>query len=435
MHMLGVRREDRDEWEARAPLIPQDIARLNREDSIEFVLQPSPARIFAEAEYLSAGAGIDEDMSACDAVLAVKEIPSAFFRPNKTYMFFSHTIKGQPYNMDMLRRLMELGCQLIDYERITDDYGKRLIFFSRFAGIAGTIDSLWALGRRLECEGLIPNPFAEIRQTYRYRSLAVAVAAVSEAGRRIAEDGLPAEICPFVIGLAGYGNASAGAQEITEPLGAVAVPPSGLDDPSRAPIDRRVVYKTVFTEQDLFGRRDGASPFDLNEYYEQPELYEGRFEPYLPQLAVLINCIYWDARYPRLLTKQAARELFGGDTPPLLRVIGDVSCDVDGSIELTVKETHVGDPLFVYEPGTDTISDGVEGRGPIVIPMGNFPCELPRESSEAFSAVLSPFMPSLAEADFDVPFERLDLVPELRRALILHHGELTPDYAYMGRFV
>ena len=435
MHVVGIRREDRDEWEARAPLVPQDVARLVQTDATDFVLQPSRLRVFTEDEYLSAGAGVDDDLGACGVVLAVKEIPSAFLQPNKTYMFFSHTIKGQSHNMDMLRRLMELGCQLLDYERITDDDGKRLIFFSRFAGIAGTIDSLWALGRRLEWEGLTPNPFAAIRQTFRYPSLAVAVAAVSEAGRRIAEDGFPAELCPFVIGLAGYGNASAGAQEITDPLGAVAVPPSGLDDLARAPIDRHVAYKSVFAEQDLFGRRDDASPFDLNEYYEQPELYEGRFEPYLPRLAVLINCTYWDARYPRFLTKQAARELFGGGTPPLLRVIGDVSCDVDGSIEMTVKETHVGDPLFVYDPVTGIISDGVEGRGPIVIPMGNFPCELPRESSEAFSAVLSPFMPGLAEANFDVPFERLDLVPELRRALILHHGELTPDHAYMRRFV
>ena len=230
MRRVGIRREDKDPWEARVPLIPDDVARLTGSGAAEIVVQPSPRRVFTEDEYVRAGARVDEDLGACDIVLAVKEIPRELFRRGATYAFFSHTIKGQPYNMDMLRRLMELECQLIDYERITDHRGRRLIFFSRFAGLAGAIDSLWTLGRRLEWEGLAPNPFAALEQTHRYPTLEAALEAVRDVGERIAADGLPAELCPFVIGITGYGNVSLGAQEVVDALGAIAVSPDRLDE-------------------------------------------------------------------------------------------------------------------------------------------------------------------------------------------------------------
>jgi alanine dehydrogenase len=435
MRRIGIRREDKDPWEARVPLIPEDVARLTGSGSVEIVVQPSPQRVFTEDEYVRAGARVDEDLSACDIVLAVKEIPLGLFSPGKTYAFFSHTIKGQPYNMDMLRRLMELECQLIDYERITDERGRRLIFFSRFAGLAGAIDSLWALGLRLAWEGLEPNPFALLEQTYRYPTLEAALAAVRDVGARIARDGLPAELCPFVIGITGYGNVSKGAQEVIDALGAVAIEPSRLDDLFVGAASRHALHKVVFAEQDMVAQRDPSAPFALDEYYRRPELYDGAFEQRLPRLTALLNCVFWDTPYPRLVTKAAVRRLFAASTPPRLRVIGDISCDIEGSVELTVKETHIDEPVYVYDPDTGAITNGVEGRGPVVLAVGNLPCELSRESSTAFSAALSPFVPALAEADLSLPFDRLALPPELRRALILHHGGFTPDYEYMRQFV
>ncbi len=435
MHRIGIRREDKDPWEARVPLIPDDVERLIRAQGLAFTLQPSRLRAFKEDEYVRAGAHVGEDLSACDVVLAVKEIPVHLLRPRTTYAFFSHTIKGQPYNMDMLRRLMELECQLIDYERIVDERGARLIFFSRFAGLAGAVDTLWALGRRLEWERLAPNPFAALEQTYRYETLAAALAAVREVGESIARDGLPPALCPCVIGLTGDGNVSHGAQEVMDALGAVVLPPTDLDGLFAAPADRSVVHAVVFTEPDMVTRRDGASPFDLAEYYEHPELYRGRFAGRLPRLSALINCVYWDTSYPRLVTREAVRGLFGGASRPLLRVIGDVSCDIEGSIELTTRETHIDAPVYTYDPEADTVADGVEGPGPVVLAVGNLPCELSREASEAFSAALVPFLPALARADFTASFARLDLPPELRHALILHHGDFTPDFAYLRRFV
>ncbi|HET6496614.1 MAG TPA: hypothetical protein VFH61_14750 [Thermoleophilia bacterium] len=435
MRKIGIRREDKDPWEARVPLVPEDIARLTASGAAEFTLQPSPLRVFPAEEYSLAGARIDDDLSSCDIVMAVKEIPSELFAPGKTYAFFSHTIKGQPYNMDMLRRLMKLKCQLIDYERITDERGRRLIFFSRFAGLAGAVDTLWALGRRLEWEGLTPNPFAALKQTYAYPSLAAALAAIREVGAAIARDGLPASLCPFVIGISGYGNVSLGAQEVVDALGAIPTAPADLDGLFARPADRRLAHKVVFAEHDTVVRRDATTGFSLDEFVQRPELYEGAFESRLPRLAVLVNCVFWDTPYPRLVTKAAARGLYGAASPPLLRVIGDVSLDIGGSIEFTVKETHIDAPVYVYDPETDSIADGVTGRGPVVLAVGNLPCELSREASEAFGTALSPFVPALAAADFSLPYAQLGLPEELRRALILHHGDFTPDYGYMRQFV
>ena len=152
-------------------------------------------------------------------------------------------------------------------------------------------------------------------------------------------------------------------------------------------------------------------------------------------LSVLLNGVYWDESYPRLITKANIRELWARQRRPRLTVIGDISCDLEGSIEITVKETHAGQPVYVFDPQSGHVSDGVDGVGPVVLAVGNLPCELSREASEAFSAVLSGFMPALVQADLTRPYDQLELPPELKRALILQGGELTPDYAYMSKFV
>jgi saccharopine dehydrogenase (NAD+, L-lysine forming) len=200
--ILGIRREDKNAWERRAPLMPEHVGRLIADHGVGVRVQPSTIRAFPDEAYAAVGATVAEDLTPCDVILAIKEIPVDALLAGKTYLFFSHTIKGQARNMPMLARLMELGTTLIDYEPITDDAGHRLIFFGRFAGIAGMIDTLWALGRRLESEGL-SSPFAEIRPAHRYADLDEARAAVAEAGRKIARDGLPNTLHPLVVGVSG----------------------------------------------------------------------------------------------------------------------------------------------------------------------------------------------------------------------------------------
>ena len=435
-HVIGIRREDKNKWERRVPVVPADMAAVIRDRGLAFVVQPSPTRIFNDSEYVQAGAWVVEELDRCGVVLAVKEIPTSLLREGAAYVFFSHTTKGQPYNMDMLRRLLALKCTLIDYERIVDAAGKRLILFGRHAGLAGMIDTLWSLGRRLAHEGLRPNPLEAIKPAHRYPDLDSAMAHLHQIAGQIAREGLPADICPLVVGFAGYGNVSGGAQEILDVLPVERIEPEGLAPlHARKNFDTRTIYKVVFREEHMVAPIDGESTFDLGEYYRHPERYRSRFTDYLPYLTVLMNCIYWDAPYPRLVTKAALKAQYAAGGPCRLRAIGDISCDIGGAIEATTRAATPDDPVYVYEPEADRTVDGVAGHGPVIMDVDNLPCEFPREASEQFSQALTPFLPSLAAADYRLPFEHLDLPAPIKDAILVYQGKFTPGYRFMEAFL
>lgn len=433
--IIGVRREDKSRWERRVPITPEKMRELREKYGLEFIVQPSPVRVFREEEFQQAGATVQEDLSPAQIVFGVKEIPIQYLQPNKTYVFFAHVIKGQPYNMPMLKRLMELGCTLIDYEKVTDERGRRLIFFGWHAGVVAMIESLWALGQRLLWEG-IPNPFSDIAHTYTYPNLEAARAAVRAAGQKILRQGLPAEITPLIIGVAGYGNVGRGIQEILTDLPTIEIEPREVLKVSQATRpSRHAIYRVLFKEEHIVAPNDPAAHFDLSDYYQHPEKYHSTFDPYPPHLTVLMNANYWDARYPRLLTKEYVRQMYNAPQPPRLRVIGDASCDIEGSIEITVQATEPDDPVYVYNPDTGTVTMGVAGKGPVVLAVDILPSELPREASEYFSQILEPYIPAIAQADYSVPFEDLNLPSEIARAVILYHGKLTPDYKYLEKYL
>jgi len=428
---IGVRREDMYHWERRVPLVPDDLRELAEGHGLTFSIESSDKRVFPDDAFRAAGLGVVESLADCSIVIGLKEIPLRALEQRTVYVFFSHTIKGQPANMPMLRRCLDLGCTIIDYERIVDGNGRRLIFFGSYAGLAGAIDTLWTLGRRLAWEG-IPTPLAEIQQASTYADLAEAKAAIAAVGERIASDGLPEEISPLVLGIAGYGNVSKGVQEILDLLPVEEIRAADLlgdSEPLRAP-NRGPIMKAVFREEDTVLPLVEGKPFDLQEYYAHPERYRAGFERYLPRLHALINCVYWEPRYPRLVTAEAIRTLYA-EGRAALRVIGDISCDVEGSIEVTVRSTEPDDPVYVYDPETGSIRSGVEGTGPVMMAVEILPTELPREASIYFSGILKRFVPAIAAADYNAAFDALALPLELKRAVICHRGELTPDYRYL----
>lgn len=432
---IGIRREDKSKWERRVPLIPQDVKELIEGGGMDVTLQPSPIRVFPDDEYLRAGAEIQEDLSASPVVFAVKEIPVESFQPGKTYVFFAHVIKGQKHNMPMLKRMMELKCNLIDYEKVADEKGRRLIFFGRHAGLAGMIDTLWALGKRLSWEG-ISNPFSEIRNAYKYKTLKEAKESISRAKERIKRSGLPVQLTPLVFGVTGYGHVSAGAQEILDLLPHKQIDPDDIFSlDGESDFSRRHVYKVVFKEEHLVEPISPAGRFDLQDYYDHPQKYRSQFEKYIPHLAILVNCIYWDERYPRLVTKRFLKKLYAEEENPRLRVIGDISCDIEGSIECTVRETQPDNPVYVCNPMEGRVTDGYEGKGVVILAVDNLPCEIPRRASIDFSHALRPFVPQIVRADFSVGFEELELPGPIKNAVILHHGEFTPDYRYIEDFL
>jgi alanine dehydrogenase len=433
--LIGIRHEDKSEWERRVPVTPQDASELQQEHGIQVIVQRSPTRAFTDDEFAQAGIPTQDDLSSCPVIFGIKEIPEEQFEPDKAYVFFAHVIKGQPYNMPMLRRLLELGCTLIDYERVVDEENRRLIFFGWHAGVAGMIDTLWTLGQRLSCEG-IASPFAMLRQTHAYTDLAEAKAALELVRAKIKSEGLPEAVAPLTIGIAGYGNVSRGAQEILDLLPIIEVEPEELGAiAASTDFSRHHIYKTVFKEWHMVEPTSAEHTFELQDYYDHPEKYRGVFEQVIPHLDVLVNAIYWTESYPRLVTKAYLKELFVGQETPHLRVIGDISCDVEGAIECTVKSTEPGNPVYVYNPLTGEASDGFEGMGIVIMAVDILPAELPREASTDFSRILKPFIPALARCDLSRPFEDCDLPAEIKRAVIAYQGQLTPDYQYIQDFL
>ena len=430
--MIGIRREDKNKWERRVPLIPEHVKDFKKKYDISTVIQPSEIRVYTDDEYKKSGADVKEDLSECSVVFAVKEIPIHLFRKNTAYVFFSHTIKGQDYNMPMLQEMMDLGCTLIDYEKIVNERGFRLVFFGKYAGLAGMIDTLWAYGQRLKSQG-INSPFSQIKKTVDYtHHLPEIKQHLQQIGKKIEQDGLPESITPVVVGFAGYGNVSKGAQEILDILPVKKVSPKNLKDVFKNP-SNHCVYKVVFKEEDMVAPRSEKQSFNLQEYYDHPEKYISIFDQYIPHLTMLMNCIYWDTKYPRLISKNVIKKLYSPDLQ--LHVIGDISVDVNGAIEFTEKTTDSGNPVFVYNPSTDQISDGCNGDGIAVMAVDNLPCELPRESSRSFSDSLYRFVPAIATADFTADFDVCVLPDEIRKAVILYKGRLTPDYEYINKFL
>ncbi|MFW5707866.1 MAG: bifunctional lysine ketoglutarate reductase /saccharopine dehydrogenase family protein [Bacteroidota bacterium] len=432
---IGIRHEDKYTAERRTPLTPTHIKKLINNHHLEFVVQSSPKRIFSDAEYEAAGATVSADLRDCPVIMGVKEIPADYFEPGKTYIFFSHVIKGQPYNMPMLKRMMELGCNLIDYEKVADDQNKRLIFFGKYAGLAGMINSLWSLGQRLQEQGFENNPFLKIKQSCRYDSLDEAKKEISAVGMEIARNGLPEALSPLTIGFTGYGNVSMGAQEIAALLPIKEITPEELGDVARRKdLPNNVLYKVVFKEKHISKPKDNNQPFELQHYYQHPEEYENNFEQHIPHLTILMNCMYWDDRYPRIFTKAFVSNLYKNGEPKI-KVVGDVTCDPNGSIEFTHKGTEIEDPVFVYNPETGKPTMGFKGNGLLVMAVDILPSELPRDSSEAFGDALVGFIKSIAEADYSDSFDQLKLPQAIKKAMILHKGKLTPDYEYIHQYI
>lgn len=431
--MIGVRRETKSPWERRSVVTPELARKLTEVPGLKVVVQPSARRIYHDKEYVRAGAVVSNDLSEANLIVGVKEVPPESLLPGTAYLFFAHVIKGQRHNLPMLARLAELGCTLIDYEMVRDDEGRRLIFFGRYAGLAGAIDTLWALGQRLRSEG-VRSPFEAIAPAHTYASLDDARAAVRTAGRAIQSTGLPAGVAPLVIGIAGYGHVASGVWELLSDLPITEIEPRDLASLRARDVARSLVQVT-FKEEHTVEPRDPRHRFELQDYYDHPERYRSVFARHLPRLTALLNCNYWDHSYPRLITTSDLRELYCGEQPARLKVIGDLACDIGGSIECTVKATDPGNPVYTYDPADGTVTGGVEGPGPVILAVDILPAELPREASQAFSYLLSPFLAALGEADFDRPFDELELPAQMRRAVILHRGRFTPEFARLQAYL
>ena len=434
-NVIGISRESADATEKRAPLTPEQTAQLRREHDIQVVIQPSGSRIFADEDYAAAGAIVSDDLTGCNILFGVNHVLLERIKPGAVYCFFSHTVKAQRYNLPVLRNLVDARCTLLDYELVTDSAGGRIVYFGDYAGYAGLVDGLWALGKRLEYEK-VDNPFSALRQAFAYQSLEEARKALGAVGHRIREEGLPDAVAPLTCAFTGTGHVKEAARELFDLLPSVSLRPDDLPTlASSGSYSSKAVYGVDFNKRDLFEPLAPDAPFSADEFDARPAMYRSRLHGYLPNLTLVVNGVYWSPRYPRLVTRDHVRELFAGIDRRRLKVIADISCDIEGSIEVTVRHTTSENPVYVFEPATGNTPDGFSGEGLVVLAVPTLAAELPRESSESFGAALMPFIPALARTDFSVPIEQLDAPEPFRKAVIVHGGRLTDNFRYLNEYL
>lgn len=439
--VLGIVREQHGMWERRTPLSPDQVKQLLQNvPGSRVLVQPCTRRIYSNEEYRGAGAEISEDISSANLLIGVKQVKKENLIPNKSYIFFSHTIKAQPYSMPLLDSILEKNIRLYDYECITKD-GRddtpRLVAFGSYAGRAGMIDGLQGLGIRLLSEGY-STPFLHIPNTYMHDSLQHAHDAVRAVGKTIAEKGLPTALAPLVFAFTGTGNVTKGSREIFELLPHEYIKPEELPqlsiDIKTGKKPNNKLYGVIVTAKEMVRHKNPKVAFDKADYYRHPQEYVPTFhDQILPYVTMLVNGMYWDARFPRLISKDNLRQLRAKGNKTL-KVVADISCDIDGGVEFLSKPTSIEQPFFTYNPEKDEIMDNVSNSGVLMLGVDNLPTELPADASRHFGQRLLPLLPSILLSKGSTSQEDMsDISPEMRRACLTSHGSLMPKWQYISR--
>ncbi|KFV87706.1 hypothetical protein N308_08821 [Struthio camelus australis] len=440
--VLAIRREDVNAWERRAPLAPKHVKELTQM-GYKVLVQPSNRRAIHEKDYVKAGGIIQEDISEASLIVGVKRPPEDKLIPKKNYAFFSHTIKAQEANMSLLDEILRQEIRLIDYEKMVDHKGMRVVAFGKWAGVAGMINILHGLGLRFLALGH-HTPLMHIGMAHNYRNSSQAVQAVRDAGYEISLGLMPKSVGPLTFVFTGTGNVSKGAQEMFNALPCEFVEPHELKEVSKSG-DLRKVYGTVLSRHHhLVRKRDGM--YDPVDYEKHPELYTSRFNTDIaPYTTCLINGIYWEQHTPRLLSRQDAQKLLVPvksatvategcpELPHKLLAICDISADTGGSIEFMTECTTIDSPFCMYDADQHIIHDSVEGSGILMCSIDNLPAQLPIEATEYFGDMLFPYIEEMLLSEGSEPLESQNYSSVVRDAVIASNGSLTAKYEYIQK--
>lgn len=397
---IALIREEKVPVDRRVPLTPEQAVQVQRQfPGVSVLCQKSELRCFDDQAYLNHGIEVVDDVSDCDIMMGVKEVPISKLIPVKTYLFFSHTIKKQSYNRKLLQTILEKNIRLIDYERLTDTKGNRIVAFGRFAGIVGAYNGLYTYGKKFNLYDL-----RRAKDCYDLQDLQTEYQKIK----------LP----PIKIVLTGGGRVSKGAMEVLDGVGIRKVKPKEyLEKDFNEP-----VY--VQLEVTDYNRKKEGLPFDKQEFYKHPELFEPGFTPYAQVTDLFIAGAYWDNCAPVLFTR---KDMLQGVFK--IKVIADITCDIEGSIPSTKRPSTIADPIYDYDPEQDKIVDQPFSNKTLVSVMAidNLPSELPRDASKAFGEKLIKYVfPSLLGEDTgDV----------IKRATITENGRLTESYKYLQDYV
>ena len=399
MLKLALIREGKQPTDRRVALTPTQAKELSQHYSaVQVVAQKSSVRCFPDHEYTEAGVTVQKEVDDCDILMGIKEVPLQQLVAGKTYLFFSHTIKQQPYNRKMLQEILKKDIRLIDYEKLTDEKGDRLVAFGRWAGIVGAYNGIWAWGKRY-------NLFDLHRASNCYD--------LEELQKEYSKVKLP----PMKIAVTGSGRVANGAIEVLKGMKIRQVTPSDFIV--------QEYQEAVFTQlrsQDYHIRRGGGD-YDREEYHQNPWLYDADFAKYTRVTDLLIAAAYWNPKAPVLFSKdEIKKEDFK------IKVIADVTCDIGGSVPCTLRASTIADPLYDYDPSREAIATPLSDPANLTImAIDNLPCELPRDASESFGKQLieKVFPYLLGEDSRGI----------IARATITDNGKLCPDYQYLQRYI
>lgn len=396
---FGILRERKSPPDKRVVFSPAMLAEFKKQfPEVAFKIESSDVRIFDDELYENLGFEVSDDLSDCDVLLGVKEVPVDALIPGKKYFFFSHTIKKQPHNQKMLQAIIDKDITLYDHETVIDATGHRLIGFGRYAGLVGTYNAFRAFGIKYELHNL---PKAE--------TLADKDALVTRLKKLI--------FPPLKIVLTGKGKVGLGAKEMLDAI--------RIKEVSPADFLAKTYSGPVYTHLDVLNynkRIDGNTVKDKSEFYNNPEAFVSDFEKYANVADMYIAGHFHGNNAPDILTRDMLRK-----NSCRIKVVADISCDVDGPIACTVRSGTIANPLYGYNPATGLEVDVFHPLAIVVMAVDNLPCELPRDASEGFGKM---FLEHVAPAFFNGDADGV-----LERAAIASNGKLSPRFSYLNDYI
>lgn len=395
---FGILKERKNPPDRRVIFAPNELVRLKQQyQSVTVQVESSDIRVFTDEQYENLGIEVTNDISDCDFLFGVKEVPIENLISNKSYFFFSHTIKKQPYNRKLLQAVLEKNIDLYDHETIVNSTNHRLIGFGKYAGIVGAYNSIRAFGIKFE---LFKLPKAE--------TLSGKEALITHLKRLV----LP----PLKFVITGTGKVGNGVKEI---LDAIKVKEVTVEN-----YLTKNYTQPVYTQIDVlqYNKRKDGQILNFTDFYDNPQQYVSDFERFTKVSDIYITGHFHANEAPVILTREM---LHSKDCK--IKVVGDISCDVNGPIACTVRSSTIAEPFYGYLPSEDKEVDVFHPAAIVVMAVDNLPCELPKDASEGFGEM---FMEHVIPAFFNEDKDGL-----LLRAKITENGKLTPRFSYLQDYV
>ena len=395
---FGIIKERKNPPDRRVVFSPNEIKTIQEQfPVVSFKVEPSDIRIFSDAEYQNLGIEVTDDLSDCEVLFGVKEIPVEALIPNKKYFFFSHTIKKQPYNQKLLQAVLEKNIELYDHETIVDAANKRLIGFGRYAGIVGAYNAIRAFGIKFE---LFKMPKAS--------ALKGRDALVQQVKRQI--------IPPIKIVVTGTGKVGSGVKEM---LLAMKIKEVSVEN-----FLTKKFTQPVFTQIDVleYNKRMDGQKFDTRDCYKNPSEYESDFERFTKVADIYISGHFHANAAPQILSQKMLQA-----SDCAIKIVADVSCAVNGPIACTLRASTIEEPLYGYLPSENKEVDVFHPAAIVVMAVDNLPCELPKDASEGFGEM---FTQHVIPAFFNNDADGI-----LTRAKMTENGVLTERFNYLHDYV